>query len=75
MKKCPLVPLIRKLNRIVHYVNKDSLENNQKRIKTLTNSFATMELLISLRSKNHPGKTFQAFTILAKLKESEEFAD
>ena len=67
MMKCPLVPLIKSLGRIVHYASKEeNIENNEKRIRTLSNVFLTLELLISIRSTQHKGKTFQVFTLLAK---------
>lgn len=45
---------------------------NLKILKTLTNTFATFELLISIK---HGEEFYQAFQILTKIKDNEEFAE
>ena len=69
-KKYPINPLIKSLLRISHIQNEQYVKN-EKILKTLTNTFATFELLISIK---HKEESYQAFQILTKIKDTDDFA-
>ena len=57
------MPLAKNLGKISYNIDEETLKNNQRVLKMVSNAFLTYELLISLR---HKGKTYHAFSILAK---------
>lgn len=68
--KFPIIPLVKNIVRISHNVNEESLKNNNRMLKMLSNTFLTFKLLISLKYKD---KTYHAFTILSKNNDNSEF--
>ena len=72
--KCPIISLVKNIVRISHNVSEESLKNNSRMLKMLSNTFLTFKLLMSLR---HKDKTYHAFTVLSKNSEnsSSEFSE
>lgn len=72
VKKCPLISLAKNLVRISHNISEESLKNNNRMIKMMSNSYLTFELLISLK---HKDKTYHAFSIMNKTNDTGDITE
>ena len=66
LRNFPLADMIKKIERILNKVDEKCL-NNENSIRLMTNAFKTIEWLISIKYK---GKTYQAFTVIARKQEN-----